>query len=533
MRLETNGQQLKEVEQTLLCERSSAHEELAQAKQACGSAQAEALDADEQRAQISQDLAKSAACISSLEAQVKEAHAALHDTTSKGGEVEKRVQLLMSEVAARDTRLLEMQAKLEETRVDLRAAEERAALVESELPASLDRCESLDKEKVRIVRQLELVGERVMELEAANDAHTRRAKLQDEMEALRDEAARETARILADREEERMLLAADKEVECSSLVSDLQRERTCIQADFEAERAVWAIERDRLTQDGLEALEAERSLDRHRSAAIEQEREIERQDAAAKALGLSEQIAAAQQASTRLNDELVVAQLKSSALEDQSEKHRANVRHLEQQVEQTAQQFGAERRQMLQMQQRLSEVEAARKEVVCKLQEHHAHLDAAAVRQAASEVDVLVARDLLGTKENEMKANMCVLEDKMRRGAEERRALERLHGDLKTQLSRRQAATERLLYEQKHTRSVLASTGVGAVSLASSSASLDSQLADDDDLRVSSCHDEQDGEQQEMCPREHEIRCRGHTLDLHRKLEHLQVQLDAALKVFS
>lgn len=474
IRLETTGQQLRDAQDTLHSERSSAEQELAQARQACGSAQAEAQHAELQREQARQDLEKHTARICSLEAQVRETHQTLHDTESKGGEIAKQVKSLMGEVETRDTRLREVQVELEEAQVNLRAAEERAAVIECELPAALDRSESLDKEKSRLTRQLELVGERVFELEAALQQHTSRVQtLEEETTDLRQEAAREATRLIADREEERMLQTANTEVERCSHLSHLQRERTSIEGDREAERAIWAMERERHSQDLAAALESERSSYKQRALATQQEHEIERQDAAAAAQRLSEQVGAALHDSQAATTAAQSLQQKLSTAHQQIAEQQDQVRQHQQRAEQVQQQVESERLQMLQ---RLTEVEAARECVVFKLQEQAEHLDTAAHRQAATEADLLAARDTLGSKEVEMEANTKSLEDKIRRGAEERRALERLHTDVKALLCRRQAAHDRLLHEQAITRGALASAGVSAQSLASSSVLLSRSL---------------------------------------------------------
>jgi len=67
-----------------------------------------------------------------------------------------------------------LQAELDEARVDLRAAEERAAAIESELPSALDRAETLQSER-------SLLAHRCSELEASNE------KLQDDLRSISSE----------------------------------------------------------------------------------------------------------------------------------------------------------------------------------------------------------------------------------------------------------------------------------------------------------------------------------------------------------
>ena len=467
LRLESTGEQLSKCREQLHAEQRRT--EQAEAQTLRESAHARQALCDLEKAQ--QEIEKLLGEQEGIKSEVAGLRKVEQEREHKTRELDLKMESMRSEVEAKTSKVQQLQAELEETRVNLRAAEERAAEVEAKLPAAIDKSESLQQERIKQMRQLELVGERVLELEAACHEQAQEIqKLEDELvqlkkdrERLREEAARVAARMTADHDEERLAWETQIRTERENALADVERERGAMAADREAELASWAIERERLREGGAAAVEQEREHERQRLAALKQEHEqdLMRVEALKEA---AQQEHALEVAAARRAKQTLEAQLQ------------VQTRELQAQLEQNAL-----------IQDQLTRLQAAR--------------DDAAAKQ--------------GAKEAEMQAAVLGLEDKLRRGAEERRALEIACSSVKLELERRVAAHQRLLQEQSKTRGLLPGN-----SLALDSSSLEANARGDEPSDEAS-----------VCPREHEIRCRGAMLDLKRQLQELEMQLEAAIKV--
>jgi len=508
LRLEAAGVQLEESQEQLRQERSDAEQQLAQAQESTSALRSRAQSAENKVVEVNQKLQAAAMRIDQLEAAAFEAQQQLDDKGRAHRELQRRYTALEGQAAARETRLRELQAELDEALVDLRAAEERAAVIESELPSSLDRAQTLGKEKDRLARQLELVGERVMELEAACDEKKGRIeKLEAERDLLVQAQTDEVDRLKAEHEEERAVAAAEEEARRAEHsaqlqavraehLAELQRERNGMDAELEAQRASSAIEldsaRERFRQELAEALEQERGAEGVRAAALRQSHDLQREEAAVNAAVLTQRIAALAQEKEDLEQKLSAVGSKCSDLQARLLESEEGLKHVQEQLT-------SER---LDWQDRLAQMETQSQARSLHEQQHHTQLGEAEQRAANVAAELAVALQGLSTKE----AEVVSLEDKLQRGADERRALQVAVQSVKTQLARREASLQRLLREQKHTRALLPPTTAPArlASSASSVSAKDSAPSSDEEGQQTKAEDE--GAECEMCPREHEIR---------------------------
>ena len=211
-------------------------------------------------------------------------------------------------------------------------------------------------------------------------------------------------KLAKDHEEERLAWETQLRTERANVEADLERELGTMAADREAERAGWALERERLREEAAADLEQERVQQRQRLTAVKEEHDMALSRAEAlRQAALQEHALQLEEAGRRASQQVALAVREKGSQEER-------LAHAERELEE---------------QMRLNEVLQDR---VLQLQ---GAADAAAKRAGDMEAD--------------MQAAVSGLEEKLRRGAEERRALEIASSSLKLEIQRKTAAHQRLL----------------------------------------------------------------------------------------
>jgi len=204
----------------------------------------------------------------------------------------------------------------------------------------------------------------------------------------------------ADHDEERLAWETQLRTERANVEADLERELSTMAADREAERAGWALERERLREEAASDLVQERAQERQRLTALREDHELALSRAEAlRQAAQQEHVLQLEEAGRRASEQVAVAVHARESLEE-----------------------------------RLDEAERELKEQVrlnALLQDEVSQLQGATDAQAK--------------RAGDMEAAVSGLEEKLRRGAEERRALEIASSSLKLEIERKNAAHQRLL----------------------------------------------------------------------------------------
>jgi hypothetical protein len=475
IKLEETGAEVERVREEMRTQRS----QTAQMQGDLAKAKTEVVKIEQQRYHLSQELEVMVLRCGKLQDELTAAQLTArdleHDKQHESQQLRERLKELVGELEASRKRVQEVQTEWHETQIDLRAAEERAAALEAELPSALDKAESLEEDRKRQTRQLELVGEYVLDLEQQRDTQALRIQeLEKAHERFIDESARNLASTTTEHEEELLAQVREFEEKLACLQLEAERERNLIEADREGERATWAMERERMRKDLAAALELERST--ASAAAFE-----------------------AQQAHDKAHHELC------QNLQAVQDKLRESERRLEQVV--------AER----------TAVEAEWKKKLASAQEGW---DA--------------VRGTLDSSEAELKSMVSALEEKNKRGAEERRALEVAAHANRCSLARALAAHQRLLDEQRQTRTRLSSTPllcsivspIPSLFQFASSPSPSSVTSSPLEVTGVSADDNLDKSLDgDMTAVDHEVMCRRAIVDLQQQVQDLVQKLDAAEQV--
>ena len=169
VRLESTGAELKQCQEDLHAARHRADD--VHAQQALQSAEAQQVlsSRESELESMRREVEELRRAQQEARAEMQGLEETLAAAREKKREHEDTIDSLRAELEVRGKRAQETARDLEEVRVNLRAAEERAAEIEAKLPAALEEAARMQEERGKHVRQLELVGERVIELEALCD----------------------------------------------------------------------------------------------------------------------------------------------------------------------------------------------------------------------------------------------------------------------------------------------------------------------------------------------------------------------------